>query len=116
MRNRRRILSSILKRSDFSEFEKKVYSAVSRIPEGQIRSYKWVAEKIGRPSAYRAVGNALNKNRHTDVIPCHRVIRSDGSIGGYAKGAALKAAILKREGIDGSKKCCYNHKKHKGAR
>lgn len=116
MRNQRKILSGILKASDLSEFEKKVYSVVSRIPKGQVRSYKWVAGKIGRSAACRAVGNALNKNRHTGVIPCHRVIRSDGSIGGYAKGTALKARILKREGIDCDKLHCYNLKKQRGVK
>lgn len=111
MKNRQKILSHILKKDNSSEFEKRVYSAVSRIPRGEIRSYGWVAAEIGRPSAYRAVGNALNKNRHTDLIPCHRVIRSDGFLGGYAKGTARKADILRREGIDCDESRCYNRKK-----
>ncbi|MCX5667199.1 MAG: MGMT family protein [Candidatus Omnitrophica bacterium] len=78
-------------------FEKKVYLAVSKIPKGQTRSYKWVAAKIGRPKAYRAVGNALNKNPYIGIVPCHRVIRADGSIGGFAKGAARKRQMLKKE-------------------
>jgi len=78
-------------------FEKKVYAAVSKIPRGEVRSYKWVAAKIGRPKAYRAVGNALNKNPHIGIVPCHRVIRSDGTIGGFARGVALKRQLLKSE-------------------
>ena len=74
---------------------------VSGIPAGAVRSYRWVAERMGRPNAHRAVGNALNKNAYPGVIPCHRDIRSDGSIGGYAKGVAAKRKLLKTEGIDG---------------
>lgn len=83
-----------------TDFEKKVYAAVSKIPRGEVRSYKWVAVKIGTPSASRAVGNALNKNPFIGKVPCHRVIRSDGSIGGFAKGAARKRKLLKSEFID----------------
>jgi len=78
-------------------FQKKVYKVVRTIPKGETRSYKWVAEKIESPKAYRAVGSALNKNKHLSIIPCHRVIKSDGSIGGYSKGRALKKKILKKE-------------------
>jgi len=80
-----------------TEFEKKVYLAVSKIPSGEVRSYKWVASKIGRPKAYRAVGNALNKNPYAGKVPCHRVIKSDGSIGGFAKGIRCKRQMLKKE-------------------
>lgn len=94
----------------FTGFQKKVYSAVSRIPKGRVRSYKWVAVNISNPRAFRAVGSALNKNPYPGVIPCHRVVKSDGSIGGYSKGAALKARILKDEGIDCTAGRCYNLK------
>lgn len=100
MRSRRVTLSNILKDKGFSEFEKDVYKAVFDIPRGEARSYKWIAKKIKRPKAYRAVGNALNKNRYPGVIPCHRVIKSDGTIGGYAKGTHLKRRLLKTEGLD----------------
>lgn len=78
-------------------FKEKVYQIVKRIPKGRVLTYKEVAEKAGRPRAFRAVGNALNKNRDPKV-PCHRVIRSDGKIGGYARGTKLKEKILKKEG------------------
>ena len=68
-------------------FQLKVYEAVSSIPPGQTRSYKWVAKKIGSPKAYRAVGNALKKNEIPLYIPCHRVTPSIGSIGAYTGGA-----------------------------
>ncbi|KKS34686.1 MAG: Methylated-DNA/protein-cysteine methyltransferase [Parcubacteria group bacterium GW2011_GWC2_42_13] len=80
-------------------FKQKVYEIVSQIPKGKVMSYKEVAKKAGRPKAYRAVGNILNKNPDIKKVPCHRVIRSDGKIGGYAKGPANKIAILKKEGL-----------------
>lgn len=83
-----------------TEFEKKVYSAVSKIPKGEVRSYKWVAVRIGNPRASRAVGNALNRNPYIGRVPCHRVIRSDGSIGGFARGTEQKRKLLKRELVD----------------
>lgn len=79
-----------------TEFEKKVYDVVRTIPKGKAMTYAQVAVAIGNPLAVRAVGNALNKNRSKDV-PCHRVIRSDGSVGGYAWGSAKKVKILKQE-------------------
>jgi len=100
MRNRRVALSRISKNKDFSEFEKAVYRAISGLPAGEVRSYKWVAERIGRPGACRAVGNALNKNPYPKTIPCHRVIRSDGSIGGFARGSRAKRKLLLSEGVD----------------
>ncbi len=84
-----------------TEFAKKVYSVVSKIPKGKVLTYKQVAAKAGRPKAYRAVGNILNKNTDTKQVPCHRVIASDGSLGGYAWGLKKKAEILKKEGYSG---------------
>jgi methylated-DNA-[protein]-cysteine S-methyltransferase len=86
---------SLLKR--FTPFEQKVYKAILKIPRGETKSYQWVAEKIGHPKAARAVGNALNKNPYTIIIPCHRVVRSDGSLGGYSGGLALKNKLLAEE-------------------
>ena len=79
-----------------TEFERKVYDEVRKIPRGKVLTYKEVARLIGSPLAYRAVGNALNKNPFKEV-PCHRVIKSDGRIGGYAKGTKEKIRILKKE-------------------
>lgn len=100
MKRRRRELLNISRDSKFSEFEKKVYRIVSKIPKGETRSYKWVARRISSPNACRAVGNALNKNPYPKAVPCHRVIRSDGSIGGYAKGVFAKRRLLASEGVD----------------
>lgn len=83
-----------------SEFERAVLMKAREIPRGQIRSYGWIAREIGRPGAVRAVGSALNKNPIPLVIPCHRVVRSDGHIGEYAFGAPLKRTILATEGLD----------------
>ena len=94
------LVAELLQNSRISEFEREVYKAVLAIPKGQVRSYKWVAAAIRRPRASRAVGNALNKNPYPGIVPCHRVVRSDGSIGGYSKGVPLKKGILEREGVD----------------
>ncbi len=71
------------------DFRNKVLKLVARIPSGQMKTYKEIARLAGRPRAYGAVGNILNKNKNTR-IPCHRVIRSDGLIGGYNKGINKK--------------------------
>jgi len=78
-------------------FTQKVYEVVKKIPKGSVLTYKEVAKKAGSPRAYRGVGNILNKN-HNPQIPCHRVIRSDGKLGGYNKGEKQKIVILKKEG------------------
>ena len=67
-------------------FAKKVYRVVLSIPLGQVRTYKWVAQKAGRPGAWRAVGTILNKNPFPVIIPCHRVIKSNNISGGYVFG------------------------------
>ena len=82
-----------------TSFQEKVYKIVMKIPEGRIMTYKEVAKTAGSPLAFRAVGNALNKNPDLKTIPCHRVIKSDGRIGGYNRGGRKKIALLKREGI-----------------
>lgn len=78
-------------------FTEKVYKVVRKIPQGQVLTYKQVAQKAGNKLAGRAVGNILNKN-HNHLIPCHRVIRSAGRLGGYNKGKKEKIKILKKEG------------------
>jgi len=83
--------------STFTPFQRKVYRAILDIPKGETRSYKWVAQKIGSPRAFRAVGQALHFNPYPVVIPCHRVIRSDGGMGGYALGISRKKELLRKE-------------------
>lgn len=78
-------------------FAKKVYKIVLNIPLGQVRTYKWVADKAGRPKAARAVGQALKHNPYPIIIPCHRVVPSNGKIGGYALGPKKKKMLLDLE-------------------
>lgn len=80
-----------------TEFYKKVWGILKEIPFGETRTYKWIAEKIGNPRAVRAVGQALSRNPLPIILPCHRVIESDGSIGGYFSGVNIKARLLKME-------------------
>ncbi len=77
-------------------FKEKVYEIVAQIPRGETLTYKEVAIRAGNPKAARAVGNILNRNRNPKV-PCHRVIRSDGKIGGFAFGSAKKVNLLMEE-------------------
>jgi AraC family transcriptional regulator of adaptative response/methylated-DNA-[protein]-cysteine methyltransferase len=79
-------------------FQWQVWRALQRIPEGATRSYQAIAEELGRPTAARAVARACASNRVAVLIPCHRVVRGDGALGGYRWGIARKAALLAREG------------------
>ena len=85
--------------SALTPFQQSVLLACSRIPRGQTRTYSQIARAIGRPNAARAVGNALAINPLAPSIPCHRVVRSDGGLGGYSArgGKAKKRLLLKRE-------------------
>ncbi|CAN5645188.1 hypothetical protein BH23CHL7_BH23CHL7_01350 [soil metagenome] len=83
------------------DFERRVLEKTAEIPRGEVRPYSWVAAEIGKPLAVRAVGNALARNPIPFVIPCHRVVRADGSIGQYgAGGPESKRALLTGEGLD----------------
>jgi len=84
-----------------SKFEIKVWNFLKKIPRGTVKTYMQVAKAIGKPKAVRAVANAVGKNPYPPKIPCHRVIRSDGSLGGYSGkgGIKTKKLLLKREGI-----------------
>jgi methylated-DNA-[protein]-cysteine S-methyltransferase len=84
--------------SRVSKFSNGVYDIVKKIPRGKVLTYKQVAVKLGNARLARAVGNALNKNRDPNV-PCHRVVRSDGKVGGYVRGMQEKTAVLKKEGV-----------------
>jgi len=78
-------------------FQIDVWETLCRIPFGETRNYAWVAEQIDRPSAYRAVGHACGRNRLPILIPCHRVIRKDDSLGGYTGGLKIKRFLLRLE-------------------
>lgn len=80
-----------------TEFQRVVWEALRQIPFGETRSYKQIAEHIGRPSACRAVGMANNRNPIAIVIPCHRVVGADGALVGYAAGLEVKSRLLELE-------------------
>lgn len=98
-----------------TEFQKKVYTIVRKIPRGKVTTYAAIARSVGRPRAFRAVGSVLNKNPEIATlprlkvgvarddkfwyIPCHRVIRSGGAVGGYARGTQEKIKLLRKEGV-----------------
>lgn len=77
-------------------FKDRVFEVVKNIPKGEVLSYNEVARQAGKPNAYRAVGSILNRN-YDPNIPCHRVVRSDGKIGGYNRGRKKKIELLKEE-------------------
>ena len=84
-----------------TKFQLKVWAYVRKIPRGRVKTYSKVAKAIRKPLAIRAVANAIGKNPYAPKIPCHRVIRSDGSLGGYSGKGGLKTKrfLLKKEGI-----------------
>ena len=84
-----------------TKFQLKVWAYLRKIPRGSVKTYSQVAKGIGKPLASRAVANAIGKNPYVTKIPCHRVIRSDGSLGGYSGkgGVKTKRILIKKEGI-----------------
>jgi methylated-DNA-[protein]-cysteine S-methyltransferase len=96
------------KRKDFdlpfdmegTDFQKKVWQALSRIPYGETCSYRDIARKIKNEKAFRAVGTANGKNPMSIIVPCHRVIAANGTLGGYAGGVAIKQKLLDLESLD----------------
>ena len=88
---------SVRVRQEGTAFQRRVWDKLRRIPYGQTWSYAKLAREIGYPRAVRAVGNAVGKNKFPIVVPCHRVIRSDGSVGGYAGGKRRKKWLLSHE-------------------
>ena len=80
-------------------FNQRVWKLCKKIPKGKVSTYKEIAEAMDI-KAYRAVGNALNRNPYAPVVPCHRVVNSDGRVGGFARGTAAKVKLLKKEGIE----------------
>ena len=84
--------------SALSSFDRKVLEVTARIPAGKVATYAQVAAKAGNPRASRAAGNALHRNPVAIIVPCHRVLRSDGSLGGYGGGLPVKEWLLRHEG------------------
>ena len=93
----------LLKMKSYTPFQQAVWRACMGIPKGQTRSYQWIASEIGKPGATRAVGSALGKNPFAPIVPCHRVIKSDGTIGGFSGlgGLAAKRCLLRKEKAPG---------------
>ncbi|MFQ5907414.1 MAG: methylated-DNA--[protein]-cysteine S-methyltransferase [Thermoplasmata archaeon] len=85
--------------SGYTPFEVNVLQATQRIPYGEVRSYREIAEEVGQPRAHRAVAYTLSKNRSCVVVPCHRVIRSTGRLGGFSAGIEWKVHLLRIEGV-----------------
>lgn len=81
-----------------NSFSSKCYSLLRRVPKGKVTTYKALAHALGT-KAYRAVGNAMNKNPYAPRVPCHRVVKSNGEVGGFASGTKKKIEMLRREGI-----------------
>ena len=92
-------------------FEKKCYQLISKIPHGKVCTYKEIARALGS-KAYRAVGNAMAKNKNLVLLPCHRVIKSDGSVGKYISGINKKILLLRKEGVMIEKKKIVDLKKY----
>jgi methylated-DNA-[protein]-cysteine S-methyltransferase len=84
-----------------SDFDREVWKAILKIPYGKTKSYGWAAEKTGRPKGARAVGGALGRNPVPIIVPCHRIIKSDGSIGGFGAGIKWKNLLLDLENSSG---------------
>lgn len=81
------------------DFNEKVWSALKLIPRGRVVTYKEIASFIGSPKAARAVGSACGRNPNAPAVPCHRAVKSDGSLGGYSGGVKRKIYLLKKEGL-----------------
>lgn len=84
---------------EITPFEAVVYAACRKIPRGRLSTYTEISKFIGKPKSARAVGNALNKNPFAPKVPCHRVVRSDGTVGGFTSGEKEKIKILRQEKI-----------------
>ena len=81
-----------------TDFQQHVWNTIRQIPYGEVRTYQWIANQIERPKSVRAIGNAVGANPASILIPCHRVIRSDGTLGGYGGGINRKRHLLTLEG------------------
>jgi methylated-DNA-[protein]-cysteine S-methyltransferase len=94
-----RVLNLPLDLDGQPSFRVKVWKVLQRIPYGRVRSYGWVARKVGKPQAARAIGGACGANPVPLLVPCHRVIAGDGSLGGFSGGVGVKKRLLILEGL-----------------
>lgn len=81
-------------------FNEKCYEVLKKVPRGKVTTYKEIAKAVGNKKSYRAVGNAMNKNPYAPKVPCHRVAKSNGEVGGFAHGTKKKIEMLKKEGVE----------------
>lgn len=98
LEHRRRVLDFPIDMSRGTSFQRRVWKAIVRIPYGRVRSYRWVADRVGGFQLARAVGHALGANPLPMIVPCHRVVTSDGSLGGFTGGLSVKRRLLELEG------------------
>ena len=91
------LFSDRLDLSGATSFDRAVWETTLSIPYGETRSYAWVAQQVGSPRAFRAVGGALARNQFPIIVPCHRVVASNGKLGGFSGGLALKRRLLELE-------------------
>lgn len=101
-----------LENTNLTQFQKRVLELTKKIPKGKVATYGLLARLLGNGNLSRAVGNALNKNPFPIIIPCHRVIRSDGFVGGFAKGTEMKVKLLKEENVVINNKNVINLKRY----
>ncbi len=80
--------------------DKKIYKKLLQVPKGKITTYGELAKAVGMKNGQRAVGKIMNKNPYPVIVPCHRVVKSDGKVGGYAYGEEIKSNMLQKEGIE----------------
>ena len=77
----------------------RVYRQLLKVPKGKVTTYKELAESVGLKNGQRAIGRIMNQNQYPVIIPCHRVVKSDGNVGGYAYGKNVKTSLISKEGI-----------------
>ena len=82
-----------------TKFQSECYEALKKVPKGKVITYAGLARMVGRPKAHRAVGSAMNKNPYAPQVPCHRVVKSNGDLGGFATDIKVKIKRLQKEGI-----------------
>ena len=82
-----------------TKFQSECYEALKKVPKGKVITYAGLARMVGRPKAHRAVGSAMNKNPYAPQVPCHRVVKSNGDLGGFATDIKVKIKRLQREGV-----------------
>lgn len=92
-----RVFKQKIKFSNATDFQRKIWLSLKEIPYGEVRTYKWLAERIGKPLSYRAVGQALKKNPLPIILPCHRIVCSNNEIGGFSSGIKIKRFLLIHE-------------------